>query len=117
MGHFTVAYSVHSFSTYLKLFVAMGLTWSVEVLAWFLSSDDAPAPQAVIIVLNMLNICQVRNTRESEKLRAREKQRETEKLRMREKQRESETRRMRKIMRESEKLRKREKQRETQAIK
>ena len=49
-----------SFSTYLKLFVAMGLTWSVEVLAWFLSTEETPAPEAVIIVLNTLNISQVK---------------------------------------------------------
>ncbi len=37
----------------------MGLTWVVEILAWSLSGTDQAAPQAVIIVLNLLNIFQV----------------------------------------------------------
>ncbi len=48
-----------SFVTYLKLFVAMGLTWCLEVLAWMLSSADQPAPAAIIVVMNLLNIFQV----------------------------------------------------------
>lgn len=44
--------------TYAKLFVAMGLTWSVEILAWFLSGTEERAPEGVIIALNMLNVCQ-----------------------------------------------------------
>ncbi len=37
----------------------MGLTWTVEILAWSLSGTDEAAPQAVIILLNVLNIFQV----------------------------------------------------------
>ena len=44
--------------TYGKLFVAMGLTWSVEILAWLLSGDEERAPEGVIVALNMLNVCQ-----------------------------------------------------------
>ncbi|TRY75358.1 hypothetical protein TCAL_00584 [Tigriopus californicus] len=44
--------------TYLKLFVAMGLTWVFEILAWVLSEKSVQAPQPIIICLNMVNICQ-----------------------------------------------------------
>jgi hypothetical protein len=47
-----------SFLTYLKLFVAMGLTWAIEILAWVLSDNNTPAPQAIIILLNLMNIFQ-----------------------------------------------------------
>ncbi len=46
------------FSTYFKLFVAMGLTWGLEVVAWFLSDKDRPAPKALIMALNVTNIFQ-----------------------------------------------------------
>ncbi|XP_059078754.1 G-protein coupled receptor Mth-like isoform X2 [Tigriopus californicus] len=47
-----------SLITYLKLFVAMGLTWVFEILAWVLSEKSVQAPQPIIICLNMVNICQ-----------------------------------------------------------
>lgn len=37
----------------------MGLTWIIEVVAWFLSEDVAPPPEALVIVLNIMNIFQV----------------------------------------------------------
>lgn len=55
----TTNYFLHfSFSTYFKLFVAMGLTWSLEVLAWFLSGTDHPAPEGLIVAFNITNIFQ-----------------------------------------------------------
>lgn len=47
-----------SLITYFKLFVAMGLTWVFEILAWILSEKSVQAPQPIIIILNMVNISQ-----------------------------------------------------------
>ena len=47
-----------SLITYMKLFAAMGLTWSLEVLAWFLSDESNPPPEWLILTLNMFNIFQ-----------------------------------------------------------
>ncbi len=55
--------------TYLKLFAAMGLTWTAEIAAWSLSDRDKPAPQIVIVVFNVLNIFQVRTAKSHTKSR------------------------------------------------
>ena len=36
----------------------MGLTWTLEVLNYFLSTEDKQAPQALVILFNVLNIFQ-----------------------------------------------------------
>ena len=48
------------FSTYCKLFVAMGLSWSLELLAWLLRVLADKAPKELIMALNVANIFQVR---------------------------------------------------------
>ena len=49
-----------SIMTFLKLFVAMGLTWMVEVATFFMSTETSNAPEALVITLNVLNIFQVK---------------------------------------------------------
>ena len=48
------------FLTYAKLFVVMGLTWTFEVITWYSSDASSPPPEALIIVVNFLNIFQVK---------------------------------------------------------
>ena len=52
---------IFRFSTYCKLFVAMGLSWSLELLAWLLRVLADEAPKELIMALNVANIFQVRD--------------------------------------------------------
>ena len=47
-------------STFLKLFVAFGLTWVFEVVAWLISPDGSSqeVPIALQIILNIPNVSQ-----------------------------------------------------------
>ena len=45
-------------STFLKLFVAFGLTWVFEVVAWLISSDRISVPMPLQILLNIANVLQ-----------------------------------------------------------
>lgn len=53
--------AIFRFSTYCKLFVAMGLSWSLELLAWLLRVLADEAPKELIMALNVANIFQVRD--------------------------------------------------------
>ena len=45
-------------SMFLKLFVAFGLTWAFEVVAWLNSAEDVSVPLSLQIILNIANVLQ-----------------------------------------------------------
>ena len=49
---------VARFNMFLKLFVALGLTWSLEIIAWIIISTDSDVPEWFTVVLNLANILQ-----------------------------------------------------------
>ena len=63
--HATFDVIIFRFSTYCKLFVAMGLSWSLELLAWLLRVLADKAPKELIMALNVANIFQVRHCRKT----------------------------------------------------
>ena len=46
------------FNMFFKLFIALGLTWILEIIAWIIISTNTDVPQWFAVVLSIANVLQ-----------------------------------------------------------
>ena len=46
------------FNMFFKLFIALGLTWSLEIIAWIIITTKTDVPQWFAVVLSIANVLQ-----------------------------------------------------------